>query len=173
MLRTISHHFTLASFLEAHNPLFRSILACFNAFLMSQEPFLIILDTFGKNPKNVDFARVSFQFLAQGLAAVCRISSLTTCLGSSFQGLVGPRAVLAGVPETYRKKSLEGLNATLAGGPFILGSGARKESASHHRCQTRPRFQAHVFAVWARAHGRTRQRKRKVVRSTLLPGPRP
>ena len=102
---------------------------------MSQEPFLIILDTFGKNkkfPKNVDFVRVSFQFLAQGLRAVRRIPGLTTCLGRSFQGLVGVRAVLAGVAETYRKNPLEGLNVSLAVGPFILGSGARKESASHH-----------------------------------------
>ena len=73
---------------------------------MFQEPFLIILGTFWKNQifkKNVDFARVTFQFLAQGLRAVWAIPGLTTHLGMSFQGLVEPRAVWAGVAETHRK----------------------------------------------------------------------
>ena len=59
---------------------------------MSQEPFLIILGTFRKNenfPKNDDVVRVSFQFLARVLAAVCRILCLTTYLERSFQGPVG------------------------------------------------------------------------------------
>ena len=76
-----------------------------------------------KFSKNVDFTRVSFQFLAQGLRAVRRISGLTTYLGRSFQGLVEPNPVLAGMAETHRKNPVKGLNATLAGGPFILGSG--------------------------------------------------
>ena len=85
---------------------------------MFQEPFLIILATFPKKnrnfSKNVDFVRVSFQFLAQGLRAVRRIPGLTTSLGRSFQGLVDMRAVLAGVPKTHRKNQVKGLNATLA-----------------------------------------------------------
>ena len=36
------------------------------------------------------------------------------------------------MPETHRKNPVEGLNATLAGGPFIFSMGARKENASHH-----------------------------------------
>ena len=102
---------------------------------MSQEPFLIILGTFGKNQKklkNVDFVRVSFQFLARVLEAVCRIPSLTTCLGRSFQGLVGVRAVWAGVPETYRTNSIEVLNVSLAVGPSFFHDGSRQESASVH-----------------------------------------
>ena len=83
---------------EAQNPSFLSISACFYAFPMSQEPFPIILGTFGKKKqkftKNVDFVRVSFQFLAQGLRAVWRIPGLTTCLDMSFLGQLGPtRAV--------------------------------------------------------------------------------
>ena len=70
--------------------------------------------------------------LARAPAIFQPIPGLTTSLGRSFQGLVGPRAVLAGVAETYRKNRLEGLKLSLAVGPFILGSGARKESASHH-----------------------------------------
>ena len=91
-----------------------------------------MLGTFGKNrnfQKNIDFARVTFQFFGQGGSTFRRISGLTA---RSFQGLVRPRAVLAGVAEPHRKNQLEGLNVSLAVGPFILGSGARKESASHH-----------------------------------------
>ena len=50
-----------------------------------------LVDEVGKieisEKKNVDFARVSFQFLARGLRAVRAIPGLTTCLGRSFQGL--------------------------------------------------------------------------------------
>ena len=62
------------------------------------------------------FVRVTFQFLARVLAAVCRISGLTTCLGRSFQGLVEPNPVLAGVAETHRTNQVEGLNVPLAVG---------------------------------------------------------
>ena len=55
---------------------------------------------------HVDFVRVSFHFLARALRAVRRISGLTTSLGRSFQGLVEPRAVWAGVAETHRKNPL-------------------------------------------------------------------
>ena len=47
------------------------------------------------------------------------IPGLTTVIGRSFLGLVAPRAVWAGVPKTYLKKSLLGLNATLAVGPRV------------------------------------------------------
>ena len=76
------------------------------------------------NQKNVDFARVSFQFLAQGLRAVRVIPGLTTDLGSSSKDPPGPRAVLAGVPETYRKNRREGLNVSLAGGPSFFHDGS-------------------------------------------------
>jgi hypothetical protein len=71
-----------------------------------------------KFSKNVDFVRVSFQFLARVLATRKLFSDMTTSLGRSFQGLVEVRAVLAGVAETHRKNRLEGLNVPLAGGPF-------------------------------------------------------
>ena len=45
------------------------------------------------------------------------------------------------MPETHRKNPLEGLKLPLAGGPFILGSGVRKESASHHVDFVRVSFQ--------------------------------
>ena len=67
---------------------------------------------------NVDFARVSFQFLARGLRAVWRIPGLTTCLGRFFQGIIETRAVLAGVAKTHRKNQLEGLKLPSAVGPF-------------------------------------------------------
>ena len=53
--------------------------------------------------KNVDFARVTFQFLARDRVIWKRITDMTTDSGSSAKGLVGPRAVWAGVPETYLK----------------------------------------------------------------------
>ena len=60
------------------------------------------------------------------------IAGLTTVIGRTFLGLIGTRAVLAGVPETHIKKSLLGLSATLAVGLFIFAIFARKENASHH-----------------------------------------
>ena len=62
--------------------------------------------------------------MAQGLRAVWRIPDLTTVLGRSFGGLVEPRAVWAGVAETHRKNPVEGLNATLAGGPSFFHDGS-------------------------------------------------
>jgi len=60
--------------------------------------------------KKDHFERVTFQFLAQGLRTFRPIPGLTTVIGRSFQGLVERRAVWPGVPETYLKKSLLGLN---------------------------------------------------------------
>ena len=88
--------------------------------------------------------RVSFQFLGQGGSTFRPIS---TYLGRSFQGLVHIRPVLAGVPETYRTNLLEVLKLSLAVGPFILGLGARKESASHHFVRVSFLFLARVLAA--------------------------
>ena len=86
---------------------------------MSQEPFLIILGTFGKNqnfPKKFDFVRVTFQFLARGGAARSLFSDMTTDLGSSSKDPPGPRAVLAGVDKNLFIFPLETLNAITAVG---------------------------------------------------------
>ena len=104
---------------------------------MPREPFLIILGTFGKKNKNFRKMLIScvslFSFWSGFTPPGNFFSDMTKYLGRSFQGLVDIRAVLAGVAETYRKNPLEVLKLSLAVGPFILGSGARKESASHHR----------------------------------------
>ena len=62
---------------------------------MSQEPFLIILETFGKNrnfPKNVDFVRVCFQFLARVHAARKLLVRSTFLLAALklFSSVFGP-----------------------------------------------------------------------------------
>ena len=91
---------------------------------MSREPFLIILGTFGKNKsKNVDFARVTFQFFARGGSTFRPIPDLTTVSGRSFQGLVEPTSFWAGVAETHRKNLVEVLNVSLAGGPSFFHDG--------------------------------------------------
>ena len=73
--------------------------------------------------KNDHFVRVTFQFLARAQQTCWPIPGLTTVIGRSFQVLVEPRAVWAGVPKTSLKKSLLGLNVPLAGGPFTCCSG--------------------------------------------------
>ena len=76
--------------------------------------------------------RVTFQFLAGAFRTFWPIPGLTTVIGRSFQGLVDPRAVWAGVPETNLKKLLLGLKLPLAVGPPVFAIFARKENASHH-----------------------------------------
>ena len=81
----------------------------------------MIPGTFGKHqnfPKNVDFARVTFQFFARVHAARKLFSDMTTDLGSSSQDPPETRAVLAGVKKIYL--FFQGLNVLLAVGPSLL-----------------------------------------------------
>ena len=73
-----------------------------------------------------------FSFWPESPVFLQPIPGLTTVVGRSFQGQIGTRAVWAGVPETYLKKSFLGLNVSLAVGPPVFAIFARKESASHH-----------------------------------------
>ena len=82
--------------------------------------------------------RVTFQFLARAQQTFRPIPGLTTVIGRSFQGLVEPRAVWAGVPETYLKKSLLDLKLSLAVGPPIFTMMTRKETALHHLLPSLP-----------------------------------
>ena len=94
--------------------------------------------TFGRFRKNhfstifLRFARVTFQFSAQGLQARKVSADMNAVSGRNFRGLVGPRAVLAGVAEKPLKSRLEHLNATLAVGPSFFRDRPPEESASHH-----------------------------------------
>ena len=66
------------------------------------------------------FARVTFQFLANVLAAWTVLADIAPVLDRSPKYLVGPRAVLAAVPEKSLKHRLEGLNVLDAVGPSFL-----------------------------------------------------
>ena len=59
------------------------------------------------------FARDTFQFSAQGLAARKVSVDMKAVSGRTFQGLVGTRAVLARVTKKHPKNWLEGLNVLL------------------------------------------------------------
>ena len=80
------------------------------------------MDDFGKkcSTKILHFARVTFQFSAQVHAARQVSADIGAVLGRTFQGLVGPRAVLAGVAEKPLKNRLEGLNVLDAVGPSFF-----------------------------------------------------
>ena len=67
--------------------------------------------------KNDHFVRVAFQFLPFAFRTFQPNADLTTVIERSFQGLIGPRAVWAGVPETYLQKIFVGLKLPFAGGP--------------------------------------------------------
>ena len=80
-------------------------------------------DDFGKNhfsTKILHFARVTFQFSVQGLAARAVSADMTAFLERSQKKLVWPRAVLAAVAKKPLKNRLEDLNATLAVGPSFF-----------------------------------------------------
>ena len=75
--------------------------------------------TFGRlrkihfSPKNLGFARVTFQFSAHEQSARKVLANISAVLGRTFQGIVGPRAVLAGVAKKPPKNRVKRLNATL------------------------------------------------------------
>ena len=72
--------------------------------------------------------RVTFQFWARGRETFQPIADLTTVTGRSFQGLVKPRAVWAGVPETFFKKSLLDLKLVALAAQVASGQPERVRS---------------------------------------------
>ena len=65
-------------------------------------------------------ARVTFQFLAQEQSARKVLADMNAFSGRTFRGLVGTRAVLAGVAEKPLENRLEHLNVPLAVGPSFF-----------------------------------------------------
>ena len=95
----------------------------FSDSLRCRRPVCITFGRFRKNQFStcfLHFARVTFQFSAQGLPA-WKVSADTKAVsGRTFQNAPAPRAVLAGVAEKPPEMLLEDLNVPLAVGPSFF-----------------------------------------------------